>query len=133
MSKGRNIAGIVISGGLTLLFLMSSMAKFFGAEPVMESFGLYDLLHMRLVIGTGELTSAFLYIFPLTASLGVLLLSAYMGGAIVTHMANGEPYIVQSGILILVWAGYYLRFPEMLISFTRNSAPSDAESTDKKD
>ncbi len=125
MSNGRKIGGWVVTGALTLLFLGSATMKFIGAEQIVTSFEHFDLQHMRYVIGGGEVASALLYAFPLTASLGVLLLSAYMGGAIVTHMANGEPYIVQSIILIVIWLGYYLQYPEMLISFTKNRASAD--------
>ncbi len=61
--------------------------------------------------------SALLYLIPFTASLGVLLLSAYMGGAILFHMSNDESYLIPSVLLILIWIGYYLRHSEMLISF----------------
>ncbi len=127
MSKGRRIGGWVVTGLLTALFLFSASMKFMGVEEAIAGFEKYGLSHMRLVIGGGEVASALLYAVPLTASLGVLLLSAYMGGAIVTHMANGEPYIVQSIILILIWLGYYLRYPEMLISFTKNRGASAGE------
>ena len=129
MSKGRKIGGWVVTGLLTALFLFSASMKFTGAEEAIAGFEKYGLSHMRLVIGGGEVASALLYVIPLTASLGVLLLSAYMGGAIVTHMSNAEPYIAQSIILILIWLGYYLRYPEMLISFTktRGTPPGELE------
>jgi len=127
MSNGRKIGGRVITGLLTAVFLGSATMKFIGAEQIVNNFETFGLQHMRLVIGAGEVASALLYAIPLTASLGVLLLSAYMGGAILAHMSHGEPYIVQSIILILIWLGYYLRYPEMLISFTKNrSTDQDA-------
>lgn len=128
MSKGRRIGGWMVTGPLTALFLLSAGAKFAGVEDVVAGFEKYGLDHMRLVIGSGEVASALLYAVPVTASLGVLLLSAYMGGAIVTHMANEEPYIVPSVILIVIWLGYYLRYPEMLVSFTKNRDSTTEES-----
>jgi len=128
MSGRRKKAGWILTGLLTALFLLSAGAKFGGLAQIVENFETFDLQHMRYVIGAGEVASAVLYAVPVTASLGVLLLSAYMGGAIVTHMANGEPYIAQSIILILIWLGYYLRYPEMLISFTRKDNPIGADS-----
>lgn len=71
------------------------------------------------IIGIGELVSAILYLIPRTSSLGVLLLSAHMGGAIVIHMSNGEPFIFPAVLLLLVWVGNYLRNTEMLSSFNK--------------
>jgi hypothetical protein len=130
MSKGRKIGGWVITGLLAALFLFSAAMKFVGAEQVIEGFEKYGLADMRLIIGAGEVASALLYFIPLTASLGVLLLSAYMGGAICTHMANGEPYIFQSILLVVIWLGYYLRYPEMLVSFTKGRTPAPSESSE---
>jgi hypothetical protein len=40
-----------------------------------------------------------------------------MGGAIVTHMQNAEPYYSQAVLLLLIWVAGYLRHPELLQSF----------------
>ena len=58
-----------------------------------------------------------LYLVRRTSSLGTLLLSAYMGGAICIHMAHDELYLFQSFILVLIWVGQYLRFSSLFISF----------------
>ena len=80
-------------------------------------FGKWGLENELLLIGVGELVSALLFAIPKTHSLGVLLLSGYMGGAIVTHMQHGEPYVAQSVILALIWVAGFLRHPEVLESF----------------
>jgi len=72
-----------------------------------------------MLIGMGELIAAILFLIPRTSSLGVLLLSAHLGGAIVTHMSNAEMFIPQIVMLLLVWVANYLRNPEMLASFTK--------------
>ncbi len=61
------------------------------------------------VIGVGELAAAALFLVPLTAPLGTLLLSSYMGGAILVHMTKQEPFVPQSVILLLVWLAGWLR------------------------
>jgi hypothetical protein len=43
---------------------------------------------------------------------------AFWGGAICTHMAHGEPFLVQAALLVLTWAGAYLRNPATLGSFS---------------
>ena len=119
MSKARVVSAWIIVGLLTALFLMSAAMKLAGGPEIVETFERFGLESMRVVIGVGELVSALLYLLPLTSSFGVLLLSAHMGGGIVTHMSNGEGYIFQSVVLVLVWVGQYLRFPELLSSFSK--------------
>jgi hypothetical protein len=70
-----------------------------------------------LLIGIGELVSALLFLIPQTNSLGLLLLSSYLGGAIVTHMQHGQPFFAPAILLLLVWIAGYLRHPEVLQSF----------------
>jgi hypothetical protein len=41
-----------------------------------------------------------------------------LGGAICIHMAHGEPYLFQALMLVLSWAGAYLRNPATLSSFS---------------
>lgn len=116
-SKGRRITAWILTGLLTLMFVGSAIAKLVRAAPVVEGMEKYGLRDQLALIGAGELLSALLFFIPLTNSLGVLLLSAYLGGAIVTHMQNGEPYLVPSILLVLVWVAGYLRHPEVLQSF----------------
>jgi hypothetical protein len=115
--RGRRITGWVLTGLLTALFVASAAIKLAGAAQVVEMFQKWGLENHLLLIGAGELTSALLFAIPQTHSLGVLLLSAYMGGAIVTHMQHGEAYIAQSVILVLIWVAGFLRHPELLQSF----------------
>jgi DoxX-like family len=116
-SRARRIAGWILTGLLTVLFVGSASAKLLRAEQVVEMFHQWGLENQLLLIGAGELASALLFAVPKTHSLGVLLLSGYMGGAIVTHMQHGEPYVAQSVILALIWVAGVLRHPELLQSF----------------
>jgi hypothetical protein len=117
LSRERRIAGWVLSGLLTALFLFSASGKLSGAAQVVEPMQKWGLGDHRILIGIGELTSALLFLIPRTHSLGVLLLSAYMGGAIVTHMQHGESYVLPSVILVLIWVTGFLRHSELLQSF----------------
>ena len=117
VSRTRQIVGWGLTGLLTAGFVGSAglkLARLPGVVETMQKWGLGD--HV-LLIGAGELTSALLFLIPRTHSLGVLLLSGYMGGAIVTHMEHDEPYVMQSVILAVIWITGYLRYPELLQSF----------------
>ncbi len=116
-SKGRRIAAWILTGLITLVFVASAVAKLTKVSAVVEMFDKWGLSNYVLLIGVGELVSAVLFLIPRTTSLGILLLSAYLGGAIVTHMQNGEPYFGPAVLLLLVWVAGYLRHPELLQSF----------------
>ena len=72
------------------------------------------LANWRVIIALGEITSALLFLFPKTNIYGTLLLSAYMGGAIIIHMTGGLSILMPSVVLILVWTVGFLRNPELL-------------------
>jgi uncharacterized membrane protein YphA (DoxX/SURF4 family) len=122
-SRGRVIAGWVLTVLLAVLFMVTASFKLSGAAQVVEGMQKWGLGDQRILIGVGELTSALLFLIPLTHSLGVLLLSAYMGGAIVTHMRHGESYVAQSVILALIWVTGFLRHSELLQSFRTAPRP----------
>ncbi len=117
ISRSRWIAGWVLTGLLSALFIASAAGKLLGGEQVVKMMGEWGLGNYVLLIGVGELVSALLFAIPKTHSLGVLLLSGYMGGAIVTHMQHGESFVIQSVILALIWVVGFLRYPELLQSF----------------
>ncbi len=116
LSKGRKITGWVIAGLITALLLFSAMGKFTMPEMA-ENFTKWGLDDWRTIIAVGEIISALLFLFPKTNIFGAFLLSAHLGGAIVTHMSHGEPFIIQSIILILIWVTALVRNPELLSKF----------------
>ena len=119
ISKGRKITGWVMAGLLMALLLMSSSAKLMGSEELVTNFTKWDLIDWIVVIGIGELISGILFLIPRTSSLGLLLLSAHFGGAIVTHMGNNEQFIPIAGILVFIWVTALVRDPDTLSSFRK--------------
>jgi len=64
------------------------------------------------IIEIGEIVLAILFLIPKTTKYGTLLLSSYMGGAIIIHMTSGMSILMPSAVLILVWVVSFLRNPE---------------------
>ncbi|HEX5238450.1 MAG TPA: DoxX family protein [Sphingomicrobium sp.] len=58
-----------------------------------------------------------LYAIPRTAVFGALLLTAYLGGAVATHLIAGSPLVSETffGVYlgIALWAGLWLREPRL--------------------
>jgi len=123
MKANRNwktIAGSVLLGLVGGSMILAGSAKFLGFFPPDQVAKMGLSLPIQ-VIGAGELVSALLLLIPRTASLGVLLTSGFWGGAICLHMSKGEPFVLQSGFLLLIWLGAYLRVPGMFDSFAVSS------------
>lgn len=109
-SKIKNIAAWVIAGLLTALYLFSASNKIMQPEHL-EQMKLGD---WRIIIAIGEIVSALLFLIPKTNKIGTLLLSSYMGGAIIIHMTGATSIIMPVVVLILVWVVAFLRNPELL-------------------
>ncbi|TIU14944.1 MAG: DoxX family protein, partial [Mesorhizobium sp.] len=81
-----------------------------------------DASRMLGIIG---LVSTALYAVPRTSVLGAILLTAYLGGAIATHIRIGSPLFSHTlfGVYLgfILWGGLFLRNPRVraLIPFSR--------------
>lgn len=113
----RGIAGLVLHGLIAAIMILAGSAKLLGLFPP-EAVAKLGLSVPIGVIGAGEVATAILLLVPRTSSLGLLLASSFWGGAICLHIAHGEPYVVQSVLLILTWLGAYLRVPGAFSSFS---------------
>jgi hypothetical protein len=111
------IAGMALHILIGGLLLFTGSQKVLGSAPP-EALVKYGLASQAQLIGAGAILTALLLLIPRTASLGILLTSAFWGGAICIHMAHAEPYLFQAVMLVLSWAGAYLRNPATLSSFS---------------
>jgi len=122
--KWAKITGLVLHLLLAALMLAAGLAKILGFIPEEQLKDLGVIGQIIWVIGTGEIITAILLAIPRTSSLGILLASGFWGGAICFHMSRGEPYALQSALLLLTWLGAYLRIPAMFSSFWGSPAKS---------
>lgn len=109
---GRTLSGVailffVLDGGLKLV-MPATMAAY--SPPGLgwsTDAGTFALLGGLLLICT------LLYAVPRTAVLGAVLLTAYLGGAVATHVRVGSPLFshVLFGVYlgVFVWGGLWLR------------------------
>lgn len=98
------------------------MGKFFAnAETLtmVQNMGL-DASTYKL-IAVVELISIALFIFPRTGLLGTLLLAAYMGGAIATHLEHAQSIVAPCVIQAFLWIVAVVRFPELKQRLLGNS------------
>lgn len=111
-SKLQRIIGWVVTGLITAMLLMSGVTKFLdfpGKDEAMAKIGVpVDLLPK---LGVLEICITLLYVIPRTSFLGAILITGYLGGAIMTHLRIGEPWQIQLMVGVVTWIGLALRRP----------------------
>jgi hypothetical protein len=111
-------AGTIVTAVPVLFLLFDSVIKLVVIQPVVDSFTQLGWpVHLSQVIGTLELLCLVLYLLPRTAPLGALLLTAYLGGAVATHVRAESPLFTHTlfpiYVALLLWAGLLLREPRL--------------------
>lgn len=112
--KTKNIINWVLTGLVAFIFIGSAIAKFMANDEAIimaQAMGLDAPVYKLLAVV--ELLSIALFIFPRTGILGTLLLAAYMGGAIATHLEHGQSILAPCIIQAFVWIVAVVRFPEL--------------------
>jgi hypothetical protein len=120
-SKTRNIIGWVLTGLLAALFLFSASMKFMPNGDAAKGMAAMGLSASNvMLIGVVEILSLLFFIIPRTGLLGTLLLAAYLGGAIATHLEHGQSVMMPVIIECVVWITAVIRFPELSKRLTGN-------------
>src|ERR1700675_985217 len=74
-------------------------------------------MDLTRVVGPIILACAILYAVPVTAVLGAILVTGFLGGAICAHVRIGElgapPEIISLFLGAMTWGGLYLRNPRI--------------------
>lgn len=112
----------------TRLVWTGRVVSFLGALPFAPSAAMKLLRHpevvkgmthlqlpesMILPLGILELLCLVAYAVPRTAVLGAILLTGYLGGAMLTHLRIGEPVYLHVGLGVFLWLGLFLREPRL--------------------
>ena len=113
-SKSKKIIYWALTILVAFVFLGSAVGKLTANDDVIKIASGFGLdVNTYTILGLVEIVSLILFIFPRTGILGTILLVAYMGGAIATHLEHNvsilAPCIVQAVTILVA----YYRFPEL--------------------
>jgi hypothetical protein len=104
------ITGYVLSGLPGLAFLPSAYMKIAQPAGFLDSWTKNYSAGSALPLGIIEIGSYILYWIPRTRVLGALLLTAYLGGAVATHVHMGDGnFPVPIIVAVLLWGGLWAR------------------------
>ena len=109
------IAGWVLSVLVILFMLLDGIMKFLKPAEVItttvDELG-YTEQHI-FTLGILALTATLLYAIPRTSILGAILLTAYFGGAIASHLRIDNPIFSHTFFTVYIgifaWSGLWLR------------------------
>ncbi|MGH9614841.1 MAG: DoxX family protein [Bryobacteraceae bacterium] len=97
-----------------LPFTLSATLKVTHAPAVVQTFAHIGIPQGAILpLGIIELSCLALYLIPRTAVVGTLLLTGYLGGAILANIINGSDFIHALVVGLFVWAGAWLRVTEL--------------------
>ena len=124
--KTINITGWSLTVLLGILFTMSAFMKLNQNDAtVAQAASLGIEAGSFQLIGIIEIVSLILFIIPRTGIVGTLLLAAYLGGAIATHLEHQQPVTMPVVTQMLLWITAIIRFPELRHRlFSNNKLPA---------
>lgn len=127
-NKKLVMTGWIITILLSLMFLISGVMKFMGGPEMAKGLNHLGIPQSMVIpLGVIELACLAIYLIPITSALGAILMTGYVGGAIVTHWRVGDPVYIQIILGLMIWLGLYLREPRLkeLIPLRRGLARPD--------
>ena len=109
--------GRIISTLAVLFFLVDGVMKLLKPPVVVKATLQLGYAESAIVgIGTTLLVCTLLYIVPRTSTIGAILLTGYLGGAVASNVRAGMPLFNVVFPMIfagLVWGGLWLRDPHV--------------------
>ena len=118
--------GRIISAIPVLFLLFDSVIKLLNIQPVTDSFKQLGY-SPRIAIGIGilELICLITYLVPRTSTLGAIILTGYLGGAVATHVRVASPLFSHTlfpvYVGLLLWVGLLLRDEKSRVLLTGGS------------
>jgi len=124
LGRLRRGSGIGIIRLIAVALTASAIAKFVGVPAVVAPLETDGFARLVPLVATLELASAGLIFFAFTRPLGLVFASAFLGGAIATHLQHGLSPVPPAVPLALLWFGTWLRHPGLLAIGTQPGRPS---------
>lgn len=113
ISKGRLWVSYILQSLVVILFLMGAVMNLLQTDEAVAGATAIGFPESAVVyFGVILLVSTLLYVIPTTSGFGAILLTGWLGGAVATHIINGDPtFNVLFPIIvgIIVWFALWLR------------------------
>ena len=120
VTRLQRLTGRSLSGFAAVFLLFDGAVKLFPLPAVADASRQLGYQPETIFgIGVVLLTCVVIYLIPRTAPIGALLLTAYLGGAVATHVRVGNPLFTHvlfpTYVAALLWGGLLLRNPALRV------------------
>ena len=125
VSKSRRWISYILQGIVILMFLLGAFNNIMQTEAAVE--GATQLGYPKssvLYLGIILLLATILYAIPKTSFLGALLLTAWLGGAVASHVIHEDPLantLLPVVFGLVIWTSIWLRDPHKFYLFMNMS------------
>jgi hypothetical protein len=110
VSKAAKWTGWVLTVLPVLMFMLGPVMLLTNRADMVKDMGKHGYAERVVVpLIIVQVICALLYVIPQTAVLGAVLITAWLGGAVATHVIAGEPWFLPVIFGIVVWLGLFLR------------------------
>ena len=107
--KIRQIFAIIFTAIVALMVIFSGIMKLIKKQEVVEKLSNVGVGSELTYLGLIEVIFAVLFVFPKTMKIGLLLLTAYFGGAMATELSHNGPAQNAAIPLMVIWVAAFLR------------------------
>ena len=107
----------ILQGIIVVMFVMGAAMNLMKNEEAVQNavaFGYME--HTVFKLGVALLLSTILYAIPRTAVIGALFLTAWLGGAVATHVIHQDPVfntVFPAIFGVVMWLALWLRDPRV--------------------
>ncbi len=123
--------GIALSAPVIAFLALDAAGKLFAPEMMIANsppLGLPDDPGFHRMLGAILALSVVLFAIPRTCVLGAILVTAYLGGAVATHVRMGSPLFSHTlfGVYlgVMLWLGLWLRNEHVRAVLAGAAAPT---------
>jgi pimeloyl-ACP methyl ester carboxylesterase len=125
----RSWPGRIVSGLPVLFLIFDAIIKLANIPAVAEGSAKLGLpADLAPTLGVVLLACVALYVWPRTAPIGAVLLTGYLGGAVLAHVRVGDPLFSHAlfpiYVAVFLWGGLYLRDPRVRALVAVSKSPA---------
>lgn len=108
--------------GVGVVLILAGFLKLIGvgAEDMVEGLEKANLIQHLHFISITAIVCGLALLIPLTRQLGILLATAYWGGAIVAHLTYNDSFAMPVTFLFVLWLGVFLNSSVVRARFGKN-------------
>ena len=106
--KKQSIIATVLFALISVIFLMSGYQKLAGGLSVRMMFGSMNIAAYRIPLGIIEFIIVPTLLWKPLRTVGTLIATGYLGGAIMTTLVLGMSPVAPGAIIVVLWIAYKL-------------------------